>query len=140
MWKNAHNKDAERCLIRDTIISQSRINQANLARMNFNYRSSLRNLQLVLENGMIALHLQEPNKSNSDLFCKLHTVPPLLHTVLFVCFHAKPIGGHLNAYRAHTCLRLRYYWPVMYTYCVRKFYHCLGCVLSSPTTKINELV
>ena len=53
MWMNAYNKDTEMCLIRDMIISLSTINQANLAKINFNYRSLLRNSHLVLESDMI---------------------------------------------------------------------------------------
>ena len=123
------------CLVPDMIISPSTINQANLAKINFNYRSSLRNLHLVLEKNMIVL--QEYIGSDSDSICKLFVLPYLLHNALFVCFHSNPIGGHLNAYYTHTSMWLQYYWPEMYTYRVRKRCQCPGCVLPNPTTKIK---
>ena len=107
MWRDAYDQDEEICYLRDMIISLSNINQANLAKVNFNYRGPLRNVYLVLENKVIVL--SEPIGSNSDSFCKLRVVPPLLHNALFVCFHANPIGGHLNAFCTHTWLRLIYY-------------------------------
>ena len=68
-------------------------------------------------------------------------VPPsLLYNALFVCFHANPIGGHLNAFCTHSRLRLRYYWSGMYSYCVHKCRQCPGYALSNPTMKITELV
>ena len=74
------------CHLLEMIISPSMITQANLAQVNFNYRGPLRNLHLMLENKVIVL--REPIGSNSDSFCKLHVVPPLLRNGLFVCFHA----------------------------------------------------
>ena len=55
MWRNIYNKDAKMCFIRDMIMSPSTITQANRAKINFDYRSLLRNLHLVLENNTIDL-------------------------------------------------------------------------------------
>ena len=83
--------------------------------------------------------LQEPTGSDSDLFCKLHGVPPLLRNALFVYFHVNPIGGHLTACRTHVFLWLQYCWPGMYKYCMHKYRQCPGCALFNSTMKINKL-
>ena len=94
------------CLIRDMIKSPSKLTKANLAEVTFNYRASLRQSHMVVEQYMLIL--QEPLGSGPDSFCRLRVVLPLLRNALFICFHANPSDGHLNAYRTHTKLRLRY--------------------------------
>ncbi len=60
--------------------------------------------------------------------------------ILFVAFHSNPIGRHLNAYRTFHRLRLRYYWPGMYTYVKKMCSACPGCALLNPTkAKLSEL-
>mgnify|MGYP006187703309 FL=1 len=72
---------------------------------------------------------------------RLTLVPRELYNILFIAFHANPIGGHLNAYRMLHRLRLRYYWPGMYAYVKRMCHACPGCALSNPTRgKSSELV
>ncbi len=79
--------------------------------------------------------------SGSDSYMRLTLVPRELYNILFVAFHANPIGGHLNAYRTLHRLCLRYYWPGMYAYVKRKCLACPGCALLNPTCgKSSKLV
>ncbi len=79
--------------------------------------------------------------SGSSSYTHLTLVPSELYNILFVAFHANPIGGHLNAYQTLHRLRLRYYWPGMYAYVKRMCLACLGCALSNSTrSKSSELV
>jgi hypothetical protein len=68
-------------------------------------------------------------------------VPQHFRNILFIAFHTNPVGGHLNPYRTLHRLRLRYYWPGMYSYVKRMCSACPGCALSNPTkAKSSELV
>ena len=56
-----------------------------------------------------------------------------MKNIVFVAFHANPIGGHLNAYRTYHRIRQRYFWPNMFQ-CIKKMYKaCPGCNLSNLT-------
>ena len=84
--------------------------------------------------------LQELIWFGSDLFYSLYIVPPLLCNARFACFHTNLLRGHMTAYRMHTCLCLRYYWPGIDKYCMRRCKQCPGCALSTSTMKINKLL
>jgi hypothetical protein len=61
--------------------------------------------------------------------------------IVFIAFHTNAIGGHLNTYRTFHRLRLRFYWPGMYSYVKRMCQACPGCALANPTRgKSSELV
>ena len=86
------------------------------------------------------LILQEPIVGPS-LFTCLQLVPSELMNIIFIAFHTNPIGSHLNAYRTFHSLRLRFYWPGMYSYVKRMCQACPGCALANPThSKSSELV
>ena len=56
-----------------------------------------------------------------------------LKYIIFIAFHANPIGGHLNAYRTYHQMCQRYFWPGMFTYVKRMCKACPGCSLSNLT-------
>ncbi len=86
------------------------------------------------------LIFQEPPRG-SNSFTRLTMVLRELYNIMFIAFHMNPIGGHLNAYRTLHRLRLRYYWPGMYTYVKRMCHSCPGCALSNLTRgKSSELI
>ena len=66
-------------------------------------------------------------------------MPKEFYNILFVAFHSNPIGGHFNAYRTLHRLRLRFYWPGMYTYIMKMCSVCPGCSLSNAK-RSSELV
>ena len=124
--------------MRDLAQNPSKISNKALANVNHNYRGPLRQSLIVIENNMLILH--EPIIGTS-LFTCLQLVPSELRNIVFIAFHTNPIGGHLNAYRTFHRLRLRFYWPGMYSYVKRMCQACPGCALANPTRgKSSELV
>jgi hypothetical protein len=138
-WVQAYANDSELCVVRELALHPSLINTQTLSKVNHNFRGPLRHSLISVENDMLIF--REPI-SGSDSYTRLTLVPHELYNILFIAFHANPIGGHLNAYRILHRLRLRYYWPGMYAY-VKCMCHawCPGCALSNPTRgKSSELV
>ena len=107
----------------------SKVTQKNLQEVNCNYRGPLRQSLMVIESGML-VHC-EPLGLCSDCFTKLRIVPPSLRTAIFVCFHTYLNRGHLNAHQTQSRLRMRFYWPRMFTHCARCFRQCPGVRLQT---------
>ena len=63
----------------------------------------------------------------------LRIVPTSMRNIMFVAFHANPIGSHLNAYRTYHRIRQRYFWPGMFQYIKKMCNACPGCSLSNIT-------
>ena len=83
---------------------------------------------------------REPIDGSSSLK-RLQLVPVGLHNIIFIAFHSNPIGGHLNQYRTLHRIRLRFYFPNMFTFVKRMCNACPGCTLSNPTRRLpSELV
>jgi hypothetical protein len=77
----------------------------------------------------------------SDSYTHFQVIPCELYNIIFVAFHANPIGAHLSAYRTLHHIRLHFYWPSMYAYVKQMCNVCPGCALSNPTRgKPSELV
>jgi hypothetical protein len=66
---------------------------------------------------------QEPI-CGSRSFTRLQVIPKALFGIICTAFHTNPIGGHFNAYCILHHLRLRYFWPEMYSF-VKKDVFCL---------------
>ncbi len=126
------------CAVRELALNPSLINTQTLSKVNHNFREPLRHSLISVEDDMLIF--RKPISGN-DSYTRLTLVPCKLCNILFIAFHTNPIGGHLNAYRTLHRLRLRYYWPGMYTYIKCMCHACPGCVLSNPTRgKSSELV
>ncbi len=79
--------------------------------------------------------------SATGSYSRLVIVPHKFFNILFVAFHTNPVGGHLNAYRTLHRLRLRYFWPGMWSYIKRMCTACPGCALPNPIKgKSSELI
>jgi hypothetical protein len=91
----------------------------------------LRESLLVIENDMVIL--REPIGEGSSSYCRLRLVPESLRTIVFVAFHANPIGGHMNYVRTFRAIRLRYFWPGMFQFIKDLCLKCPGCALSNRT-------
>ena len=66
-----------------------------------------------MDEGVIIL--KEPIGGEST-YRKLRIVPRDLRHILFIAFHAKPIGGHFGLHNNVVIIRLRLFCPGLYTY------------------------
>jgi hypothetical protein len=83
---------------------------------------------------------REPIRGSAS-YTRLQIVPKSLLNIVFVAFHANPIGGHFNAYRTLHRIRLQYFWPEMYSYIKKMCHACPRCALSNPGRRTSsELV
>ena len=82
--------------MRELALNPSLINTQTLCKVNHNFRGPLRHSLISVENDMLIF--REPI-SGSNSYTRLTLVPRELYNILFIAFHANPIGGHLNAYR-----------------------------------------
>jgi hypothetical protein len=130
-WVKAYENDPKSCLLRVLISNPSRITHKSLQTIHLSLRMPLRESLLVLENDMIIL--REPIGDGSSSFCRLQYVPASLRDVIFIAFHANPIGGHLNRVRTFRNIRLRYFWPGMFGYVKNLCAKCPGCALANRT-------
>jgi hypothetical protein len=120
------------------VLNPSLICNKRLSEVNHNYCGSLRQSQILIKDGMLILH--KPI-CGSTSYTRLQLVPQEMYNILFIAFHTNSIGGHLNIYRTLHRLRLRFYWPTMYTYVMRMCAACPGCALLNPTRgKSSKLV
>ncbi len=129
-WIKAYDTNNDLKRIRDIIANPSTLCNDSLHNINYNYYSALRKLLIVMEDGILIYC--EPIAGEGS-HTRLQLVPKEFYNILFVAFHSNPVGGHLNAYCTLHCLRLRFYWPGMYSYIKRMCSACPGCALASPT-------
>jgi hypothetical protein len=138
-WIQEYDQDSETRLIMQMVRDPSLHTKENMNKLHFVYRRYLRHSMIIIDSDCM-LRLNEP-LAGSDDYTSLQIVPASLRNLIFVCFHANPIGGHFNAYRTFTRIRLRFFWPKMYSYITNLVSHCAGCRLSNPTLrKSAELV
>jgi hypothetical protein len=115
-WINAYSDDPECCTIRRLIENPGSICKRALNDVHYCYRHPLRQSQLVMEDDMLIY--QEPIRGSRS-FTRLQVVPKALFGIIFTAFHSNPLGGHFNAYQTLHHLRLRYFWPEMYSFVKR---------------------
>ncbi len=124
--------------IRDLVCNPSKINSMTLNTVNYNCQAALHQLQIVIKDDMLIFN--KPIQGGSSYTC-LQLVPMEFYNIIFVVFHSNAIGGHLNACRTLHHIRLRYYWPGMYSYIKQMCAACPGCTLANTTkSKSSELV
>ena len=112
-WIQVYSNDTEMSTIRYLILNPSKINLSTLNAVNFNYCTPLGQSQIVIEDGLLIY--PEPIRGGTS-YTRLQLVPAEFYNIIFIAFHSNAIGGHLNAYRTLHRIRLRYYWPGMYSY------------------------
>jgi hypothetical protein len=117
------------------VLNPGSICKDTLKDIHYVYRQPLRQSHIVIEDEMLIL--REPICGSSS-YTRLQIVPLDLCNILFVAFHSNPIGGHLNSTRTLHRLRMRYFWPEMYSYVVRMCKACPGCALANPTQKTSS--
>jgi hypothetical protein len=137
-WLKAYNNDRELCTIHELILNLLLITNESHSKVNHNFCGTLQKLLMCIEDGMLVF--REPITGRDSYIC-LQLVPHELYNIIFMTFHANPIGAHLNAYWTLHCIRLCFYWPSMFAYVKRMCNACPGCALSNPTCrKSSELV
>ena len=137
-WADATKKDKDCQLMLQMLQSPGDLIEANIRKVHYCYRDSLRRNLIMKENNALFIREVFPH---DDKFIKLRIVPELLRNLIFTAFHANPIGGHLNAYRTYFRIRMRYFWPHLFKYCTKLVRSCPGCALSNLcTSRSSELV
>ena len=137
-WISAYKDDPECVQLSSLINNPSLICKDSLLKVHHKYRQPLRSSSLIIENDMLTL--KEP-LLGSESFVKLRIVPRSLRNIIFIAFHANTIGGHFNSYRTYSRMRLRYFWPGMYKYCVTMCAACPACALANGSSRrCRELV
>ena len=76
------------------------------------------------------LLLKEPIKGEQT-YRHLRIVPKDLYNIIFIAFHANPIGGHFGLSQTIIRIRMRFFWPGMYKYCKDMISKCAGCKLAN---------
>jgi hypothetical protein len=138
-WARAYDADAATSHIKRLVINPGLINNESLQKVHHSLRMPLRRRLIVIENDMLIF--REPLGDGSTSFCKLRIVPESLKNIIFIVFHANPIGGHFNHVRTYRNIRLRYFWPEMYKYCKDMCSKCPACALANRThSRARELV
>ncbi|KAL7504453.1 hypothetical protein ACHAXN_002097, partial [Cyclotella atomus] len=139
IWRRMYAADPETKLIMSMITNPSLINKENFKKISFIYRPYLRQGQMAItDNGMLVIYEQ---LQGSDDMVELQVVPKPLQNIVFCAFHANPIGGHFNSFRTFHRIRLRFFWPRMFTYIEKLCKQCAGCRLANPgINKSSELV
>jgi hypothetical protein len=130
--------DSELCLVRNMILNPSKICDESLSKYNHNYCMPLQQSLLSIEDGLLIM--KEPI-TGSDSYMHLQLVPREFYNIIFIAFHANPVGVHLNLVQTLHRIRLPFYWPLMFGYVKRMCIACPGCALSNPTHgKSSKLV
>ena len=131
VWKQALEQDPVTKLLLEIVANPALgESQTHIQPLDHVYRQPARQGHFSLKDGI--LYMKEIFQ-NDDRFVDLRIVPAQMKNIIFVAFHANPIGGHLNAYRTYHRIRQRYFWPGMYQYIKAMCKSCPGCSLSNIT-------
>ena len=137
-WLREYSADTETAQLCELVTNPSKINTKTLGKINHNYRGPLRRSQIIIEDDMLVLKDHIHGKGS---YIKLQLVPEGLRNIIFIAFHSNPIGGHFNAYCIFHQIKLRFYWPGMYSYITDMCKKCPGCALSNATKRrSSELI
>ena len=137
-WIREYSADNETAQLCELVTNPSKINTKTLGKINHNYRGPLRRSQIIIEDDMLVLKDHIHGKGS---YIKLQLVPEGLRNIIFIAFHSNPIGGHFNAYCIFHQIKLRFYWPGMYSYITDMCKKCPGCALSNATKRrSSELI
>jgi hypothetical protein len=128
-WKAAYTSNPEMTMIMRIINKPSLATKENLLKVDANYIAPLRQARMTLKCNMIILN--ESLGMTPSSYVKLGVVPEELCEIIFIAFHANPVGGHLHPYRTYSRMWLRYFWPGMFTFCKRMCKSCPGCTLAN---------
>lgn len=110
----------------------------NLSNLHYMYHSPMRQNRIVINHSMMALLEAIASESVTQ---KLRIVPRDLRQIMFITFHSNPIGGHFGVNSTVVRIRLRLFWPRLFTYVKEMIGHCASCKLANAKcTPSSELV
>ncbi len=122
------------------VVNPEKISQRTFeaSKLNPNYCQALRQMHIKLVDRILYYH---ESIVGSVSYACLQLVPAAFWNIVFISCHSNPLGGHLNAVRTFHRIRLRYYWPNMYSYLSHMCHSCPGCMLTNPTrAKSSKLI
>ena len=139
IWRKAlHNDPMTRTLIELVANPGIAEDRERINSLHYIYRQPARQGSFTVKDGI--LYMKELF-AGEEKFVDLRIVPASLQNIIFVAFHANPIGAHLDTPRTFHRIRQRYFWPGMWQYCKRLIKACPGCSLSKITqTRSSDLV
>lgn len=131
VWKQALEDDPITKLLLEIVANPALSDsQAHTKPLDHVYRQPAKQGYFSVKDGI--LYMKEIFQ-NDDKFVDLRIIPVSMRNIVFVAFHANPIGGHLIAYRTYHRERQRYFWPGMYQYIRSMCTSCPCCSLSEIT-------
>ena len=98
----------------DLIANPSLVKKEHLEKLHYIYRGPMRCGLIAMDKGMLVF--KEPILGDAT-YRVLRIVPRDLCTIVFITFHANPIGGHRSLNATIVRIRMRFFWPERYTYC-----------------------
>jgi hypothetical protein len=139
-WVDAYTSDPVMSKIIMFVQNPGLISNRSLeeSKLNASYCSALRQSLISLDNGIL---IYREMIVGSESYTRLQLVPSQFRNIIFVAFHANPIGAHLNPYCTFHRVRLCFYWPGMYAYITKMCRACPGCALANPhESRSNEFI
>ena len=72
---------------------------------------------------------------------QLQIMPKVYWNIVFVAFHANPIGTHFYFYHTLHCIKLNFFWSLMHSYINNIFKQCVWCkIINILLAKSKELI
>ena len=129
-WRQALLADEECRLILQMLKNPALITPGKIDKLHYALRHPMRQSMIYEEDGIIFIRERVPNKNISF---SLRLVPKILRNIIFIAFHANPMGGHFALYQTLHRIRLRFYWPRMVKYIENMISKCTGCKMANAT-------
>ena len=134
-WKASYSTDKECSLIMDLIGNPYMIKKPNVEKLYYSYRGPIRRKLIIMNEGMIIL--KEPIRGEST-YRELRIITRDIRQIVFIQFHAKPIGGHFGLHNTVVRIMLRFFWHGLNTFfmnMISRFDVCaLAVAMTLPST------
>jgi hypothetical protein len=137
-WIQAYQRDPETQQMLRLLQNPGLLIKAELDQIHYVYRQPIRSSMIEKLDNL--LYIRETIDTSGN-YVRLQIVPSELRNLIFIAFHANPIGAHFDTYHTFHRIRLRFHWPNMYRYIDHLCQHCVGCKLSkSRVRKSSSLI
>jgi hypothetical protein len=139
-WIKVYSDDVGMSAISSFIMNPGTLSQRSLeaSTLSPKYHQALRQLHIKMVNGILYYHVLIVGSAPYACRQLIHAA---FWNIVFIAFHSNPLGGRLNAVRTFHQIRLRFYWPNMYSYISCMCHSCPGCALTNLTrAKSSKLI